>query len=143
MFVFFRFLILMNIVPALIFLMKIATSKILLVILIFSLSSCGQSEKEIVTIHESEEILKPEIEVGLKKLNNTINSVAISKNNPKTLRFPYLSAKVLESPIPIIIKIIPPALNKPKPAETGSLPKKLIPTLDKNSKTGLMKLVNL
>ena len=67
----------------------------------------------------------------------------MNKNNPKILRFPYLSAKVLDSPIPIIIKMIPPALNKPKPADTGSFPKKLISTLDKNSKTGLMKLVNL
>ena len=47
--------------------MKLTTSKIISVILIFSLSSCGQSEKEIVTIHESEEILKPEIEAGLRK----------------------------------------------------------------------------
>ena len=66
----------------------------------------------------------------------------MNKNKPKTLRFPYLSAKALDNPIPIIINIIPPALNKPKPADTGSFPKKLIPILDKNSNTGLMKLVN-
>ena len=62
-----------------------------------------------------------------------INKVAISKNKPKTFRLPYLSAMAFDKPIPTIIKMMPPALNKPNPAETGSFPKKLIPTqeLDK------------
>ena len=70
-----------------------------------------------------------------------IKRVEINKNHPKTLRFPYLSAKGFDKPIPIIIKIIPPALNNPNPAETGSFPKKLTPILDKNSNIGLIKLV--
>ena len=45
----------------------------------------------------------------------------------KTSLFPNLSARYLEKEIPIIIKVIPPALNKPKPADIGSSPKKLSP----------------
>ena len=42
---------------------------------------------------------------------------------------------------PKIIKMIPPALNKPKPAESGSVPKKLIPIPYRKFKIGLIKLV--
>ena len=56
---------------------------------------------------------------------------------------PYLSARFLDNPIPKIIKMIPPALNKPKPAESGSVPKKLIPIPDRKSKIGLINLVRL
>lgn len=53
--------------------------------------------------------------------------VATSKAYLKTSRFPYLSASFFDIAIPIIPKSIPPALNKPNPAETGSEPKKLTP----------------
>ena len=71
-----------------------------------------------------------------------INKVDIKRKTPKTFRFPYLSANILDNPIPIIMNIMPPALNNPKPAETGSLPKKLIPTLDKKSSIGEIKSLN-
>ena len=76
-----------------------------------------------------------------KKLNKMINSVDINKKKPKTFLLPYESASGLEIPIPIIIKIIPPALNNPKPADIGSFQKKLTPTLDKKFKIGLIKSV--
>ena len=68
-----------------------------------------------------------------------MNKVDINKNTPKTFLFPYLSANIFDKPIPIIINIIPPALNNPKPAETGSLPKKFIPILEKKSIMGEIK----
>ena len=70
-----------------------------------------------------------------------MNKVDINKKTLKTFLFPYLSANIFDKPIPIIINIIPPALNNPKPAETGSLPKKFIPTLDKKSIMGEIKSV--
>ena len=57
----------------------------------------------------------------------SINSVEIKRQMPNTSRLPYLSANFFDNVMPTIIKIIPPALNKPNPAETGSSPKKLIP----------------
>ena len=68
-----------------------------------------------------------------------MNKVDINKKTPKTFLFPYWSANIFDKPIPIIINIIPPALNNPKPAETGSLPKKFIPILDKKSNIGEIK----
>ena len=67
----------------------------------------------------------------------------MNKNNPNMFRFPYLSARFLDNVIPTIIKIIPPALNKPKPADTGSFPKKSMPTFDKPFKMGVIKVVRL
>ena len=40
------------------------------------------------------------------------------------------------------MNIMPPALNNPKPAETASIPKKLIPILDKKSSIGAIKSLN-
>ncbi|MNR10286.1 hypothetical protein D3C85_1265310 [compost metagenome] len=37
-------------------------------------------------------------------------------------RLPYLSANLFDKVIPTIMKIIPPALNKPNPAAIGSFP---------------------
>ena len=68
-----------------------------------------------------------------------MNNVEIKRKNPKTFLLPYLSANIFDKPIPIIINIIPPALKRPNPAETGSLPKKSIPILDKKSMMGEMK----
>ena len=67
----------------------------------------------------------------------------MNKNKFNISLLPYLSANFFDSPIPRIINIIPPALNRPKPAESGSSPKKLIPMFVKNSKIGLIKAVNL
>ena len=71
-----------------------------------------------------------------------MNNVEAKRNKLKISLFPYLSANPLDKPIPKIIKIIPPALNRPKPADRGSAPKKLIPIPDKISKMGLMKFVS-
>ena len=68
-----------------------------------------------------------------------MNNVEINRKNPKTFLLPYLSANIFDRPIPTIIKIIPPALKSPNPADTGSLPKKLIPIFDKKSSIGEMK----
>ena len=51
--------------------------------------------------------------------------------------------KALESEMPTIMKIIPPALNSPKPADIGSSPKKLIPTDFKLFSNGPMKVAKL
>ena len=53
-----------------------------------------------------------------------MNIVEIKREDMKTSLFPNLSARYLEKEIPIIIKVIPPALNKPKPADIGSSPEK-------------------
>ena len=71
-----------------------------------------------------------------------MNSVEMKRNKLKTSLLPYLSANFLDKPIPKIIKIIPPALKRPKPADSGSAPKKLTPIPDKKSKIGLMKFIN-
>ena len=42
-----------------------------------------------------------------------------------------LGKEPLEKEIPIIINIIPPALNRPKPAEIGSSPKKFNPIIER------------
>ena len=68
-----------------------------------------------------------------------MNKVEINKKTANTFLLPYLSANIFDKPIPIIINMIPPALNNPKPAETGSFPKKLIPIFDKKSIIGEMK----
>ena len=56
-----------------------------------------------------------------------MNNVEMKRQIPNTSLLPYLSANFFDSVMPTIIKIIPPALNKPKPAETGSSPKKFKP----------------
>ena len=65
----------------------------------------------------------------------------MNKKKPNTFRFPYLSARFFDKPIPKIIKIIPPALNNPNHADMGSFPKKLMPIEDKKSNIGLIKFV--
>ena len=67
-----------------------------------------------------------------------MNKVEINKKIPNTFLLPYSSANFFEIPIPIIMNKIPPALKSPKPADTGSLPKKLIPIADKKASVGLI-----
>jgi len=79
------------------------------------------------------------VQVAMKK---RMKSVDTNSAEEKTSLFPYLSARPFDSEIPTIIKIIPPALNRPNPAEIGSEPKKLMPTEVRAPVIGLIKLVN-
>ena len=65
-----------------------------------------------------------------------MNNVETNNADMKTSLFPYLSARPLEKEIPTIINMIPPALNNPKPAETGSSPKKFRPIKERKDIIG-------
>ena len=65
------------------------------------------------------------------------------RNVLNTFLLPYLSANLFDNMIPMIMKIMPPALNNPKPAATGSFPKKLIPAFENAWSTGLINAVSV